>query len=162
MRKVRSVVAGVALLTASMAWAAPLQPNDLVAVCGDSITEQHQYSAFIEDYLLMCKPVPGVRTEQFGWGGETSWGFDEKMDQFTLPFKPTVATTCYGMNDGGYAPLTPDRAERYRKATMEIVAKLKKAGVHTIVLGSPGGGGLRHVQEARRDGRGVQQKRWPI
>ena len=34
--------------------APPLQAQDFVAVCGDSITEQKQYSVFIEDYLLMC------------------------------------------------------------------------------------------------------------
>ena len=25
-------------------------------------------------------------------------------------FHPTVATTCYGMNDGGYSPQTPDKS----------------------------------------------------
>ena len=51
-----------------------LKPGDFVAVVGDSITEQKQYSVFIEDYLLMCKPVADLRVTQFGWGGETTLG----------------------------------------------------------------------------------------
>ena len=39
-----------------------LRPGDVVAICGDSITEQGLYSAFIEAYLLACQPVSGVRT----------------------------------------------------------------------------------------------------
>ena len=50
-----------------------------MAIAGDSITEQKQYSVFIEDYLLMCKPQADLRTVQLGWSGETSWGFLSKM-----------------------------------------------------------------------------------
>src|SRR3954469_1511901 len=84
--------------------------GDKVAIIGDSITEQKQYSVFIEDYLLMCKPAPDLTTMQFGWSGETSWGFLARMQNDALYFHPSAATTCYGMNDGGYAPLTDERA----------------------------------------------------
>jgi hypothetical protein len=60
------------------------------------------------------------------------------MDNDMLRFKPTLITTCFGMNDGGYAPLTKDRADGYRKAQQEIVDKAKAAGVRAIVVGSPG------------------------
>ena len=115
-----------------------LKDGDLLAICGDSITEQKVYSNFIEDYLLMCKPVANVRAEAFGWGGDTSWGLDTKLDRFVLPFKPTAATTCYGMNDGGYGVLPPDRAAHFRDAHKGLVTRLKAAGVHYIVLGAPG------------------------
>ena len=115
-----------------------LTDGDLLAITGDSITEQKVYSTFIEDYLLMCKPVANVRAEAFGWGGDTSWGLDNKMARFVLPFKPTAATTCYGMNDGGYGPLAPERIKQYRDAHKNIVKKFKDAGVRYIVLGSPG------------------------
>src|SRR3954470_7286814 len=83
-----------------------LKPNDLLAICGDSITEQKMYSVYIEDYLLMCQPVSGVQSMQFGWSGEKADGFLKRMDNDVLRFKPRVATTCYGMNDGGYQQLT--------------------------------------------------------
>ena len=104
------------VLTLSTSAQNKLQPNDFVAIAGDSITEQKLYSVFIQDYLLMCKPQPDLRAMQFGWGGETSWGFLSKMPNEALKFDMTVATTCYGMNDGGYSPMNPQKAQKYREA----------------------------------------------
>ena len=115
-----------------------LQPDDVVAICGDSITEQSLYSTIIEAYLLACQPVSGIRTHQFGLSGETSWEFLDRIESDVLPLRPTVATTCYGMNDGGYGPVDPERELAYRRATTEIVQGLKRAGVRLIVVGSPG------------------------
>src|SRR3954447_24513346 len=83
-----------------------LKPNDLLAICGDSITEQKMYSVYIEDYLLMCQPISGVQSMQFGWSGEKADGFLKRMHNDVLRLKPRVATTCYGMNDGQYQQLT--------------------------------------------------------
>ncbi len=115
-----------------------LKSGDFVAVVGDSITEQKQYSVFIEDYLLMCQPAAKLRMAQFGWSGDTAYGFAGRMENDMLRFRPSVVTTCFGMNDGGYAPMTPDKAARYRTAQTEIVRKCKEAGVRVIVVGSPG------------------------
>src|SRR5438552_18817579 len=83
-----------------------LKPGDSVALCGDSITEQKLYSVFIEDYLLMCQPVSNPETMQFGWSGEKADGFLARMENDVLRFKPRIATTCYGMNDGGSTKMT--------------------------------------------------------
>ena len=40
-----------------------LHNGDYVAIVGDSITEQKQYSVFMEDYLLMCQPAADLRTD---------------------------------------------------------------------------------------------------
>ncbi len=93
---------------------------------------------FIEDYLLMCKPAANLRATQFGWSGETAPGFLSRFASDFAPFKPTVATTCYGMNDGGYSPMDDAKADRYRKSQAEIVHQMKAAGVRLIVVGSPG------------------------
>jgi lysophospholipase L1-like esterase len=113
-----------------------VQPNDVVGVCGDSITEQHLYSAFIEDYLLMCQPTAGQKIVQFGWSGEQAPAFLARLGTDVFPFKPTVVTTCYGMNDGHYGPINDAIAKTYRDAQTGIVEALKKNGVHAIVLGS--------------------------
>ena len=118
--------------------AAGLRSGDRVAICGDSITEQHLYSADIAAYLICCQPEPKLTAEQFGWGGETTAGFLAKMPQFMLPFGNDVATTCYGMNDGRYAALTPAVADGYRKSTTAVVEQLKQHGYRFIVVGSPG------------------------
>ncbi len=117
---------------------AGLRKGDYVAVIGDSITEQRLYSMFIEDYLLMCRPAEELRVTQFGWGGETAPGFAGRMANDCLRFQPSVATTCFGMNDGGYSPMDPNKGKRYRDAQKAIVQKLKAADVHMIVVGSPG------------------------
>ncbi len=115
-----------------------LKDGDYVAVIGDSITEQQLYSKFIEDYLLMCKPALDLRATQFGWGGETAPGFARRMANDCLRFQPTVATTCFGMNDGAYSPMDPGKANRYRDGQKSIVDQLKQANVRVIVVGSPG------------------------
>ena len=131
-------VAMLATAAAALAAEAQLQEGDYVAVIGDSITEQRLYSLFIEDYLLMCRPAEDLRATQFGWGGETAPGFAARMANDMLRFGAGVATTCYGMNDGGYSPMTPEKSDRYRDGQKSIVAQLKKAGVRLIVVGSPG------------------------
>lgn len=115
-----------------------LKEGDYVAVIGDSITEQQLYSRFIEDYLLMCKPALDLRATQFGWGGETAPGFARRMANDCLRFQPSVATTCFGMNDGGYSPMDPGKANRYRDGQKSIIDQLKRANVRVIVVGSPG------------------------
>ena len=117
---------------------AQLEQGDYVAVIGDSITEQRLYSIYIEDYLLMCQPTADLRVTQFGWGGETAPGFARRMDNDMLRFGADVATTCFGMNDGGYSPMDPGKGDRYRNGQTSIVEQLKKAGARVIVVGSPG------------------------
>src|SRR3954471_9239222 len=133
------VVLSIALSCQAAAVAKELvESGDKIAVIGDSITEQKQYSVFIEDYLLMCQPADKLQVTQFGWGGETATGFEKRMKNDMLRFKPTLITTCFGMNDGGYAALSKDRADLYRTSQQQIVDKAKKAGVRTIIVGSPG------------------------
>jgi lysophospholipase L1-like esterase len=138
---------GISLLLAALVFgtssartasAAQLQAGDAVAICGDSITEQKLYSVFIEDYLLMCQPVPDLEAHQFGWSGEKTDGFRGRMNNDVLPFAPTVATTCYGMNDGAYSAIDPARQEAYRKNTEAIIKTFREGGVRFIVIGSPG------------------------
>ncbi len=117
---------------------AGLQPDDLVAICGDSITEHKLYSVLMESYFLMCQPKPGLGAHQFGWSGETSWGFVERIENDVLPFKPTVATICYGMNDAHYRTEGPLRLKKFRESATSMVKMLKAGGVRFIVLGTPG------------------------
>ncbi len=114
-----------------------IQPHDFVAICGDSITEQRQYSVFMEDYLLMCQPVDGLQVDQFGSAGESAPGFTGRVTNEVLSFKPTVATTCYGMNDGHYKPFDQQIEDDYRKGETDIIEIFKQNGVRNIVVGSP-------------------------
>ncbi len=114
-----------------------LKENDRVAICGDSITEQKMYSRILETYLTVCVPQLKVTTRQFGWGGETGPGFIARMTNDVLRFKPTLATTCYGMNDHGYRAYEPAIGQRYREAMETLVRAFTNAGAR-VILGSPG------------------------
>lgn len=113
-----------------------LKKGDRLAICGDSITEQKMYSRLIEDYLTACMPQLEISVRQFGWGGERADGFLKRMTNDCLRFKPTVATTCYGMNDHEYRPYEPGIGDAYRKYSTAIVESFKANGVR-VVVGSP-------------------------
>ena len=114
-----------------------VQPNDVVAICGDSITQKQVYSAYIEDYLLMCQPVEGIRTVQFGSNGAGAYVLGKRTPHDLAYFHPTVATMLYGMNDGQYKPLNDERANSFRQGMLGSIEALKKIGVRTIVVASP-------------------------
>lgn len=116
-----------------------LKSDDLVAVCGDSITEQKDYSVDIEAYLLMCRAAGPVRTAQFGWSGDdVVWIFNRGSEKDIVSVHPTVVTTCYGMNDGRYGPITDQVLNTYRDGMKKLIATFKENGVRTVVIGSPG------------------------
>ena len=81
-----------------------LRRGDRLAIIGDSITEQKIYSRIIETYLTVCVPQYEITTRQYGWSGERTEGFLNRMDQDCLRFNPTLATLAYGMNDTRYRP----------------------------------------------------------
>lgn len=142
-RRAATVALAAASLALTAASAAPggssaLAPGARVAIIGDSITEQKLYSKYMEAYLLACSGVPDLTVFQFGWGGETASGFAARLENDLAPFRPTVATTCYGMNDGSYRPYTDEIGRRYESNMRKVVEGLKKAGVREIVVGSPG------------------------
>ncbi|HOW64808.1 MAG TPA: SGNH/GDSL hydrolase family protein [Candidatus Paceibacterota bacterium] len=114
-----------------------LQKGDRLSICGDSITEQKMYSRILETYLTVCAPQWDISCRQFGWSGEQAGGFRNRLDQDVLRFHPTIATTCYGMNDHRYVPYTDEIGKTYRDHQTAIVRALKEAGCR-VVLGSPG------------------------
>lgn len=114
-----------------------LKKNDRLAICGDSITEQKMYSRIIEDYLTMCVPQLQVTVRQYGWSGEHAPEFLARMTNDCLRFNPTIATTCYGMNDFAYQPYQDYLGLRYQTNTVAIVESFKAHGTRVIV-GSPG------------------------
>ena len=114
-----------------------LQPGDRLAICGDSITEQRMYSRLIEDYLTVCVPQYRVSVRQFGWSGERAPGFLRRMTNDCLRFQPTLATTCYGMNDHEYRPYEERIGRTYVENLTAVVRAFQAHGAHVIV-GSPG------------------------
>ena len=135
---VTTLIMAITAIAAPVRHSPRLQQGDFIAICGDSITEQRLYSVYMQDYLLMCQPVANLRTLQAGWSGERAPGFQKRMENDVLTLGPNVATTCYGMNDGGYSPMTTEKGQRYLDSQRAIVKKFKENGIRLIVVGSPG------------------------
>ena len=57
-----------------------LKQGDRIAIIGDSITEQKQYSVMIEAYLRMAAPELDLKLIQLGWSGERAPGFAMRME----------------------------------------------------------------------------------
>ncbi len=114
-----------------------LKKGDRLAICGDSITEQKRYSRIMETYLTLCVPQMNVTVRQYGWSGEKAPGFFQRMKNDVLRFKPTIATTCYGMNDHRYQPYKPEFGKLYQETSLAIIRTFKENGVR-FIQGSPG------------------------
>jgi lysophospholipase L1-like esterase len=114
-----------------------LKRGDRLAIIGDSITEQKMYSRIIETYLTVCVPELEISTRQLGWSGETAEGFLRRMTNDCLRFKPTIATTCYGMNDHRYRAYDDAIGNWYRENYSAVARALKSTGAR-VILGSPG------------------------
>jgi hypothetical protein len=114
-----------------------LKKGDRLAICGDSITEQKMYSRIMETYLTVCVPDLEITVRQYGWSGERAPGFLARLTNDCLRFKPTIATTCYGMNDHEYRPYEDRIGQTYRETSMAIVESFKAHHVRAV-QGSPG------------------------
>jgi len=114
-----------------------LKPGDRLAICGDSITEQKMYSRIMETYLTVCVPQLHVTVRQFGWSGEKAPGFLARMENDTLRFEPTIATTCYAMNDHNYQPYQEEFGRIYRDASQAIIRLFKEHHAR-VIQGSAG------------------------
>lgn len=127
-----------------------LKKGDRLAICGDSITEQRMYSRVIETYLTACRPELDVTVRQYGWSGERAPGFLARMTNDCLRFKPTVATTCYGMNDHEYRVFEESIGTKYRESARQILQAFRTAGTR-VIWGSPGCVGLKPSWSKAKD-----------
>jgi len=114
-----------------------LRPGDRLAICGDSITEQRMYSRIMETYLTVAVPELNLSIRQYGWSGEQASGFLARMNNDVLRFSPTVATTCYGMNDHHYKAYEPPIGHAYGSNMTDIVLDFQAAGTR-VIAGAPG------------------------
>jgi lysophospholipase L1-like esterase len=114
-----------------------LKKGDRLAICGDSITEQRRYSVVMEAYLTACVPDLEITCRQYGWSGEQAGGFVGRQQSDVMRFQPTIATTCYGMNDFHYVPFEDSIGAEYRKNETAMIRMFKDGGCR-VILGSPG------------------------
>ena len=78
-----------------------LKDGDRVVMIGDSITEQHLYSTFVETWTLTRFPAWNVTFVNTGIGGDTAPGGNNRFKRDVLAYDATAMTINFGMNDAG-------------------------------------------------------------
>jgi lysophospholipase L1-like esterase len=132
MKRVLAVFFVLSVATAAIAESGfKLKSGDRVLFYGDSITEQHLYTNFVETFVVTRFPNLNVRFRNTGVGGDTVRGgwagpIDLRLTRDFLPYKPTVATIMLGMNDGSYRPFDQGIFDNFAKGYASIVAEIKQ------------------------------------
>lgn len=108
--------------------------GDRVLFLGDSITEQHQYTAGLELYLVTRFPDWNLFFLNAGISGDTATGGAARFHAHVLAEKPTAITINFGMNDGGYGALDSKRQEAFLENTKKMLTLARLAKVRVALL----------------------------
>jgi lysophospholipase L1-like esterase len=105
--------------------------GDRVLVIGDSITEQHLYSNYLEMWTLSRCPGWKLTFRNVGISGDRSTGGNERFKRDVLTFEPTAMTVDFGMNDGNYAAFNKDTFKVYMDGLQGMADQAKAAKIRT-------------------------------
>jgi len=109
--------------------------GDRVVMIGDSITEQHLHSNYVESYVVSRFPTWNLAFRNAGIGGDTSTGGNNRTQRDILSFNPTAVTITFGMNDAGYRyPPDPARLDAYVKGLQGMMDQLKAKSLRVAIL----------------------------
>ena len=103
--------------------------GDVVVMIGDSITEQHLYSNYVEMWTVMRFPQWKLTFRNVGIGGDRSVGGNGRFARDVLLHQPTALTVDFGMNDGGYRPFTEDLFKPYMQGLQGMADQAKVAKI---------------------------------
>ena len=122
-------VVAIAVCGASLAQAAEFffQNGDVVVMIGDSITEQHLYSNYVEMWTVTRFPNWKLTFRNVGIGGDRSPGGNNRFARDVLSHKPTAMTADFGMNDGGYGGFSENVFKPYMDGLQGMADKAKEA-----------------------------------
>jgi lysophospholipase L1-like esterase len=106
-----------------------LKDGDRVVMIGDSITEQHLYSNYVEMWVVTRFPKWKLTFRNTGIGGDTSGGGNGRFKRDVLDYKPTALTVDFGMNDGGYSAFNEARFRNYMNGLQGMADKARAAKI---------------------------------
>ena len=108
--------------------------GDKVVMIGDSITEQHLYSNFVETWVTTRFPGWKLTFRNVGIGGDRSPGGNERFARDVAFFQPTALTVDFGMNDGGYRAFDEPGFKTYMEGLKGMADKARAAHVRVAWL----------------------------
>ncbi len=103
--------------------------NDSVVMIGDSITEQHLYSNYVEMWTSTRFPASKLTFRNVGIGGDRSVGGNARFSRDVLLHKPTAMTVDFGMNDGGYGGFSDSVFKPYMDGLQGMANQAKAASI---------------------------------
>lgn len=103
--------------------------GDVVVMIGDSITEQHLYSNYVEMWTVTRFPKWKLTFRNVGIGGDRSVGGNTRFARDVLSHKPTAMTVDFGMNDGGYRAFGDDTFNPYMNGLQGMASQAKLANI---------------------------------
>jgi lysophospholipase L1-like esterase len=108
--------------------------GDRVVMLGDSITEQHLYSNYVEMWTITRFPTWKITFRNVGIGGDRSPGGNGRFKRDVLFHKPTALTVDFGMNDGNYTAFNEAAFKVYMDGLRGIAKQAKDADVRVAWL----------------------------
>jgi lysophospholipase L1-like esterase len=130
------------LIALAVLWAAParaadaaksgtffFKDGDVVVMIGDSITEQHLYSNYVEMWTVTRFPAWKLTFRNTGIGGDTSRGGNARFKRDVLRYNPSAMTVDFGMNDGGYGGFNEGRFKAYYDGLQGMADQAKAANI---------------------------------
>jgi len=142
-RCIGSVIALIPMLASAQQFA--LKDNTTVVFYGDSITAQHLYTRFAEEFVLARYPSLHIHFVNAGVPGDTTYGgyagaMADRVKRDVEPFHPAMITVMLGMNDGGYVPESPKMDALFQTGYKALVSALHESSPDaaiTLIRPSP-------------------------
>jgi lysophospholipase L1-like esterase len=130
-RALRALFLFVAVWPAALASADEffVRDGDRVVMIGDSITEQHLYSNYVEMWVSTRFPAWDITFRNVGIGGDRSVGGNSRFQRDVVAHKPTAMTVDFGMNDGGYRAFDEPGFKTYMGGLQGMADQAKAAGI---------------------------------
>lgn len=123
-----------------------------VAILGDSITYDGRWATLVESALRSTPKFARAEIVNFGLPSETVSGLSEeghaggqfprpdlfeRLDRVLATYHPTHVIACYGINDGIYLPLDPQRMKAYQDGMLRLKAAVEKQGGSIVFVTPP-------------------------
>jgi lysophospholipase L1-like esterase len=103
--------------------------GDRVVIMGDSITEQHLYSNYVEMWTVSRFPMRNITFRNVGISGDRSPGGNHRFQRDVLVHQPTAMMVDFGMNDGNYRAFDEPGFRTYMGGLQGMADQIKAANI---------------------------------
>ncbi|HEV7281985.1 MAG TPA: SGNH/GDSL hydrolase family protein [Pirellulaceae bacterium] len=126
-----------------------LENEDRVVFLGDSITQGGTYIVYVDAYVRTRFPDRKFELINHGLSSETINGMSEddhpgrrpwvhdRLERDALRWKPDVLSICYGMNDGNYFPMHPERFAKFKEGYARFFELVDQANIPRVHVLTP-------------------------